>query len=434
MIVRLLAAALASIHLAVPLPAQQPGAGDTIGLAQAVALARRANPRLAAAAAVVRAAGARIGPSGAPADPQLTLGLMNRSLSGMSDPMTMNQVTLMQVVPVNGMPGLRRRIARLDSARAAANSEGRALEVERDVRARYWELYHVDQALAVMDRTLAVLRELAAVTGSMYSVGTVPQSDVVRAQTALTRMRQEIDEMRLMRTRTAAELNAAMGREADAAIALPLQDPSHAEHATLRPLATPALPPLERLASLADSGSPELGAARAMLQAALVNQTLARRMIYPDLSLAVSYGQRPGAFDNMASVEAGVTVPVFARGRQLRMRDEAGAMRQGAEAELHAMRLELRAAILAARAQAETARLQLERVAGTLIPQAAAGYEAALAAYRVGRADFAAALDAQMELLTYQHDLHRYEAMYGAAVAEVDRLIGRPFAASAAVR
>jgi len=37
MIVRLLAAALASIHLAVPLPAQQPGAGDTIGLAQAVA-------------------------------------------------------------------------------------------------------------------------------------------------------------------------------------------------------------------------------------------------------------------------------------------------------------------------------------------------------------------------------------------------------------
>jgi outer membrane protein TolC len=131
----------------------------------------------------------------------------------------------------------------------------------------------------------------------------------------------------------------------------------------------------------------------------------------------------------MGSVMVGVSVPVFARGRQFRMRDEALAMRDQAEAGVQAMRLELRARLLVAREEAETARRQLERVAGTLIPQAEAAYQAALAAYRVGRVDFMTALDAQMELLTYQHDLHRYEALYGAAVAEVDRLIGRPFAA-----
>ena len=107
---RLYGAAAALAALASPLAAQQ----DTVSLARAVALARAASPRIAAAAAGVRAAGARIAPAGTLADPQLTLGIMNRSLSGMPpDVTTMNQVTLMQMVPVNGMLGLRRRITPL---------------------------------------------------------------------------------------------------------------------------------------------------------------------------------------------------------------------------------------------------------------------------------------------------------------------------------
>jgi hypothetical protein len=32
-----------------------------------------------------------------------------------------------------------------------------------------------------------------------------------------------------------------------------------------------------------------------------------------------------------------------------------------------------------------------------------------------------------MALLTYEHDIHRSEAMYGAAIADIDRLTGRAF-------
>lgn len=422
--------AAAFAALAAPLTAQN----DTLTLARAVALARDASPRLAAARAGVRAAGARIAPAGAWSDPQLQLGLMNRPLSGMADPMTMNQVTVMQMVPVNGMLGLRRRVARADSARVAAGSDGTVLAVERDVRARYWELYHVDQALDVMAHTTAVLRELSSVATAMYAVGSVPQSDVVRSQAALTRMQQEIEEMRLQRVRAAAALNAAMGRPADAPIALTAQHPDTAHHAALRPLATAPLPPLAALMQWADSNSPELAAGRAMVTGARAGQALARRMIWPELSLGLSYAQRSPVAgmggDDMVSAMVGFSVPLFAGSRQLRMREEAGYMREQAESELAAMRLELQSMVLGMREEAETARRLLERVAGTLIPQAVSAYEAALAAYRVGQVDFMTVLDARMELLNYQHDVHRYEAMYGAAVAEVDRLTGRPFAAA----
>jgi outer membrane protein TolC len=124
-----------------------------------------------------------------------------------------------------------------------------------------------------------------------------------------------------------------------------------------------------------------------------------------------------------------VSVPIFARSRQLKLREETRAMRTEAEDEVAAMRLSLRAELVAARAEAETARRQVALYTGTLVPQAAAAYEASLSAYRVGRVDFPAVLDAQLSLLMYQHDAHRFEAMYGTAIADLDRLTGRLYVA-----
>ena len=111
--IRIMVLAVAALCAApVTLAAQGPPArGDTFNLARAVAVARVANPRVTSAAAGVAAATARIRPAGALPDPTLTLGAMNYmlpSLSAARDPLSMNQVTLMQMLPVNGTLGLRR--------------------------------------------------------------------------------------------------------------------------------------------------------------------------------------------------------------------------------------------------------------------------------------------------------------------------------------
>ncbi len=403
--------------------------GDTFDLARAVLIARAANPRIAAAWAEAAAAGARIRPAGTLPDPRLGFGLTNRMLPrlGTADPMTMNEVSLTQMVPVNGSLGLQRRVARADSARTGWEWRAAILSVEREVRARYWDLYHTDRALEIMDRTLGVLRDLASISSTMYTVGQTVQSDVVRSQVAVTRMQQEIIEMRLMRFSAAAAFNALLARAGDAPVIL-VSDP-HAEHgAPVRALDLPALPSLDSLQALADSGNPELAAATATVRSRQAGETLARRMLVPDVEVGVSWGQRP-QYEDMLSLMVGVSVPVFARSRQLRMRDEAGAMRTAAEEMLRMRRLEVQSMLATAVAEAQTARTQVELYRGSLLPQAVASYEAALAAYRVGRVDFPTALDAQMALLEYQHALHRYEAMFGTAIAEIDRLLGQPFGA-----
>jgi outer membrane protein TolC len=406
--------------------------GDTLDLPRAVALARAHNPLLAARLAEVRAATARIAPAGTLPDPTLTLGAMNYmlpSLSARRDPLSMNQVTLMQTVPINGTLGLRRRVARADSARVALALEAAALEVERDVRAAYWSLYHDDRALDIMARRRAVLQEIANVATTMYATGATVQSDALRAQVAITRLDQEIVEMRLQRYAAAARLNALLGRPGEMPVPLRATGETAAHGAEPHALDMPAPPPLDTLAALADQRNPEILAARAAVDGSRASLTAARRLIIPDLGLGVAYGQRPGDND-MLSLMVGVSVPLYARSRQYRMRDEAAAMAEVAEQDLAATRVRVRSELATARAEAETARRLVGLYARTLVPQADASYQAALAAYRVGRVDFPTLLDAQTALLEYEHDLHNYEAMYGTAVAELDRLTGRRFGAS----
>jgi cobalt-zinc-cadmium efflux system outer membrane protein len=435
--IRLVIAALALARTA-PLAAQrqmvQDTRGDTLDLRRAVALARANNPTLAARAADVRAAGARIGPAGALPDPMLTLGAMNYmlpSLSARGDPLTMNQISLTQTLPVNGTLGLRRAVARADSTRVDLLRVAAVLDVERGVRAAYWRVYHNDRALEIMTRRRAVLQEIAAVARTMYATGSSPQSDVLRAQVALTQLDQEVAEMQLERYAAASELNAMLGRPGESSVILP-SAPNHETHgAAMLAMEMPAPPPLDTLIAWANERNPDLLAGDASVDGSRSNAAAARRAIIPDLGLGVAYGQRVGSND-MLSLMVSVNLPIWSGARQSRRRDEANAMTDAATQELTAARVRVRSALGTARAEAETARRLVELYARTLVLQADAAYQGALSGYRVGRVDFTTLLDAQTALLTYEHDLHRYEAMYGTALAELDRLTGRTFDAGLA--
>ena len=162
-----------------------------------------ANPRIAAAGALARAADARIAPARRPPDPQLQFGLMNRSLPGfgLADPLGMNQVQLMQMVP---FPGKLRMAGQAASARAEA-ARARALDVSWDARARtamaFYELYQMDRSLQVAEETLRILQDLAVTARTMYGVGEGRQPDVLRAQVEIARMSEDIIRMQTERTR-----------------------------------------------------------------------------------------------------------------------------------------------------------------------------------------------------------------------------------------
>ena len=170
---------------------------------------QRANPRIQAARALSRAAQARVPGASRPPDPQFQLGLMNYALPRLA-PMPvlgMNQLQLMQMLPLGGKLALAGRMA---SATATATGY-RADDVSWDLRTQtamaFYDLHTTDRGLDVARETLRLLRDIAATAEAMYRVGDGRQADVLRAQVEIARMVEDTLRMQAMRESMTARID-----------------------------------------------------------------------------------------------------------------------------------------------------------------------------------------------------------------------------------
>ena len=408
----------AALLIGALLPARAPAQGstsDTLTLSAAIDLATKANPMLRAAHLAADAAAQRVGPAGTLPDPQLQFGLMNRMVSQFGstmDPMTMNQVQLMQMLPWPGKLGSARRAAEHTAVAARADAEDQTLMLAAQVRMAYSEVAAADRSLDVMRRTQGLLRDFLQVSTTMYSVGSAVQQDVLRAQVEVARMGEEITRMEQERVAMAARLNALLGREAGVPIpAVELPEPGE----------EPA--PVDSLIALALAHRPALRAGAERVSAAEATLAGARRELYPDLQVGVAYQARP-AYDNMISLMVGISLPIFAGGRQLPMRRQMAAMRDMSAAELLNLRNETIARIVETRARAIRDRDLARLYRSSILPQARGAVQAALGSYRVGQVSFMQLVDNQMTVNQYEIETIRLLADYQQAVGDLIALTG----------
>jgi len=393
-------------------------AGRLLTLGELYRQLESASPRLSAARASARAATFRIAPARTLPDPQLQLGLMNRNLPGLGlqDPLGMNQIQVMQMVPFPGKLGAAGRGAQAQADASLARAEDLSWELRSQSAMFFYEIYGTEQGIRVAVETQQLLRDIAATAQRMYAVGEGRQPDVLRTQVEINRMTEEVLRMRTMRDALVARLNALLDQPPDAAVG----------EAQI-PVFPSQLPDLDSLVALALGHRPMLKAGQQDVHAAEAAHTLARREIWPDFQLGVIYGQRPmpdGGTDRMASFMLGFNLPVFAGSRQLKMRQETQAMRDMARADLTAMEADTRGRVGVAFADVRQARQLQDLYRETLLPQARATVTSSLAAYQVGDINLMTLLDAQMTVNRYQQDLYRLQAAEGRGWAELEMLAG----------
>ena len=376
------------------------------------------SPRVAAATALASAARARVAAAKRPPDPELQLGFMNRELPSLApmDPLGMTQIQLMQMIPTPGKLGLAGRVA----SETAAAAQSRAAEVRWDTRARaamaFYDLHVVHRQLGIARQTRSLVQDIAKTSQTMYAVGEARQADVLRAQVEVAKMSEEIARMESMRTAMAGRLAAILDLPGDSIVGTPVL-----------PLLPDSLPPLADLMSEAETGRPMIRAGERDVAAASAGERLARREIWPDLQVGLQYGWRGGEMgtERMGSLMIGATLPVYARSRQLAMRDEAAAMRLMTTSDLAAMRAETRGRMTELYADYTKAKNLVALYSTTVIPQAEGAVTASFSAYRVGSVDFMTLLDNQMSVNSYRQALIALEAERGKAIAEIEMLLGR---------
>jgi outer membrane protein TolC len=393
---------------------QHPG----LSIHEVYALALERNPMIHAARAAADGAAARESSASLPPDPRIELAAMNLSLPSLSADMPntmLPSIQVMQMIPLGGKLGPGGEVARQSTAMALSEAEEVRWQVRTRAAMAFYRIYELDRSLVTMEETLDWLRQLEGVATTMYTVGSGNQGDVLRAAVEVARMEADIARMRAMRTGEVARLNALLDRPADTPV----------PGVSFEPLPA-SLPAPEALLARAEAARPLLEGARTGVDRAESREALARKEIWPDLSLGVGYGQRPTEMgtQRMASFMVGFTVPIFAGRRQYQMRAEAAAMSEMARAELTEARAGVRARIGVLLAGLDRARTLLTLYRTEVLPQADANVTASLASYRVGRADFMTLVDAQMGVNDFEQQIHELLAEYGTMIAELEMAIG----------
>ena len=418
--VRVLCAAASLVALLASAAAAQGQLTDTVRLSDVLRIAQDSSPMLRAARSSATAAAERAGPAGALPDPQLQFGLLNRMASEFSstaDPMTMNQIQLMQMLPWPGKLGGAHAAAEHNAAAASADADEQTRMLVARVRMAYYDLAYADRALEVMRGTRELLRQLLEVSTTMYAVGSTVQQDVLRAQVEVARMTEEVTRMQQERLAGAARLNTLLGREAAGPVgAVELPEP------------TGDLPNADTIIARALVARPALLAGAERVSAADASLSAARRELYPDIQVGVQYQERP-MFPNMISIMIGVNVPLFAGSKQLAMRRQMTAMLDMSQAELLNLRNETAARIIEARARAAQDQSLARLYRTSILPQARAAVQAAFASYRVGRVAFMQLVDNQMTVNRYATETYRLMADYQQAMGDLEALAGGPLEA-----
>jgi cobalt-zinc-cadmium efflux system outer membrane protein len=380
--------------------------------------ARQASPELAARRLAAEGARERAAAASALPDPRFQLELMDftNTMSGDGASLLPGQVgetryRVIQPLPFWGKRELRGAVAEAEAEVAGALREQTRLDLERRIKAAFAGRYRALGQQRILDDTLALAERFERLALTRYSVGLVPQQDVLRAQSERTRLAIERLGAGERAAVAAAQLAALLALPGPAGLAEPLALPARRQP-----------PELSTLVERALEGSPEVASARQSLAASERMRALASRERYPDLAVGLT-NNRPRDGRDSWDLMIEVDIPLQ-QGRRRSQEREAERAREAALAGLRAVEATTAGRLGEARA-AYAAELQRERLlASTLLPQAEANLRAAIADYESGRIDFATLIEAERQVLEARMRLLDAEVEAALRLAELETIVG----------
>lgn len=380
----------------------------------------RNNPEYAAMLSESTAASQRVYPAGAFPDPVLRTELQNITNAGsdlrpniLPGRIGSTKYTLMQTIPLWGKRDLRRQVAEADAAQAEGRAAATWSELASSVKTVFARYYLAVRNEELTREVLDLLQRLERVALVRYESALAPQQDVIRAQVELTAVRGELLAIEGERDGLRSTMNALLARDSSAPLATPLR---------LRPMPPPARFDPATLTSRLRSRNPQVSVEEARITAAEKTRELTYRNRYPDLTAGVSpiqMGSRIGEWELMFEV----SIPLQQESRR-RQEAESEAMLAAARLRKEAVNNRLTGELHESVAALQSA-LRIEILTATsLLPQAEATLQAALAGYETGKVDFATLLDAQRQIRKSRADRLKAQVEAQVRLAAIERLLG----------
>jgi outer membrane protein TolC len=383
-------------------------AGDLPGATaeSVVAIAKRLNPTVAAAALDFDAAIHKIGTAGVLADPTLILEAWDVNRQGVAQ----RRIGVDQEIKLWGKYGLERGVAQSDAE--AVKFQGRVIVTEliAQVVAAHGEYNAAYEAVTISteikrryDETLGLLR-------SRYGATSVDQQDVIRAEIEAATAEGDVVRRQGEQKAAVARLNALIGRPSLAPLAAPTG------FRAVRAVS------LAQVHALARSANPMLALAGAQSNSAAQTKSLTDLNYYPDVTLGAKYVQRPGTEDT-GEFMLGVKLPLQYQVKDAEQR-AADARLGAAQARNEALRLRIDGQIADAWFGVDALRKVVQIYTSRQLPPARSSVDNARSGFQAGSSDISMVFESERRLRAVQLDLLKLKVELQAKHAEMERLAG----------
>jgi cobalt-zinc-cadmium efflux system outer membrane protein len=385
---------------------------------EATSLALRNNPEIKAAVRRVSLAQTKTLTAGSLDDPMF----MYRDWGiPLKQPWDLNQaqhmLMLQQAFPGQGKRLARTRIAKDDVSFERAQVESLKQELSARVRKSFVDLLRSADEFRLHEKQAALLHDALEVATSKYTVGKVPQSDVLRAQILQAKLGDHLIQLDQERDLAKAELNTLMGVDP----ATPVEIVGE-----YRPFGSP--PSVVELERLAIDHRPELAGLRTQVKAGEDQMHLAKLAFKPDYTVALGYMLNPpgSMARNNYMAEFTVSLPWLNRQKHEDEVKQADVATELSRAELEIRRAAVFLEVQSALIKVGAAQKSMKLYRDTLRPQAQANFQAALVSYQNERTDFLNLIDSENMLLEIETSFFKSAAEVDARLADLERAIGAP--------
>ena len=391
----------------------------TLDEIERIALAE--NPEIHVAARKVSMAEAHVPTTGKLDDPQFMVRNWQVPLNKPWDyNAAQNMLMLSQSLPGPGKRVLQTTIAKSDVTEAKDELELVRLRIRVEARKAFFDLLLAQEELRIHDQHVDIARQAIEAARIKYTVGKVPQQDVLKAQLAMTRLEEHIIRFERDAEVARVRMNTLLGRDP----ATPIRVQGDFGIGT-------DLPAGKQLEQLSLQSRPDLLEAQAAVEKSRQEQSLANKAFVPDFNIAGGYMLMPTGNNprNNYMIEGSVTLPWLNRRKHDAEINESTVKVTEQDAEVAAMRNAAFGQVEEALAEARAAQRLARVYHDSLEPQAEATLHAAVIAYENNQTDLLDLLDSQMAVIDV--DLAWFQSMgeFAASLSDLELAVGAPIEA-----
>lgn len=389
-----------------------------MALDQIERMALAENPQVHVAARKLAMAESHVPTAGTLDDPQFMLRNWQVPLSKPWDlNAAQNMLMFGQSLPGPGKRAVQTSIARSDVTVAKDELESVRLRVRVEVRKAFFDLLLAQEEMRIHDQHVDIARQAIEAARIKYTVGKVPQQDVLKAQLAMTRLQEHMIRFERDADVARVRMNTLLGRDSS----MPIQVQGNFE-------TSEDLPSQKQLEQRSLQLRPDLLEAQAMADKSRKEQTLTNKAYVPDFSVAGGYMLMPSGSSprNNYMFEGSVTLPWLNRRRHDAEIKESAVKVTEQDAEVSAMRNAAFGQIGEALADAQSSQRLARMYHDSLEPQAEATLHAAVIAYENNQTDLLDLIDSQMAVIDVNLAWLQSMGEFAASISDLELAVGAP--------